>query len=73
MALKSLTPEEQAEHLRTIARDAQRLRDLAHLADADMTAFLLENVLHEARAELGKRGLPTRDGTAGGSSVVKLK
>lgn len=61
MKLRSLTPEEQAEHLRTIAHEVQRLRDLAKLADADMTAFLLENVLHEARAELGKRGLPTDD------------
>lgn len=59
--LKPLTPEEQADHLRSIAHEAQRLRDLARLAGADMTAFLLENVLHEARAELGKRGMPTDD------------
>lgn len=71
--LKPLTPEEQAAHLRTIAHEAQRLRDLAHLADASMTAFLLENLLHEVRAELGKRGMPTRDEVSRGADVVKLK
>jgi len=56
--LKPLTAEEKAAHLRTIAHEAARLRDLAKLADAGLLAFLLENVLHDARAELGARGFP---------------
>lgn len=56
---KPLTPEEQAAALREIAAEALRLRDAAERVDAGMLAFLLENVLHEARAELGTRGFPT--------------
>ena len=56
--LKPLTAEEKAAHLRAIAHEAARLRDLAKLADAGMLAFLLENVLHDARAEPGARGFP---------------
>ena len=56
--LKPLTAEEKAAHLRTIAREAAHLRDLAKLAEAGMLAFLLEGVLHDARAELGARGFP---------------
>ena len=61
MPLKPFTSEEKAAHLRTIAHEAARLRDLAKLADAGLLAFLLENVLHDARAELGARGFPTEE------------
>ena len=71
--MKQLSPEEQAAALREIASEAQRLRIKAANAGAGMLAFLLENVLHEARAELGARGLPVEPEPPGENVVVKLR
>ena len=71
---KPLTPHEQAAVLREIASEAMRLRIKATNAGADMLAFQLELVLHEARAELGKRGLPVApEPPQDGNVVVKLQ
>lgn len=70
-----MTSDERADALREIASEAQRLRIKATNAGADMLAYLLENVLHEARAELGKRGVAIESGppAADGDKVVKLR
>jgi hypothetical protein len=69
-----LTPEEQSAALREIATETLRLRDAAKRADADMVAFQLELVLHETRAELGKRGLPMEPGPPpDGANIVRLR
>ena len=52
MPQRPMTDTEKAEALRTIIADGERLRELAAKADAGMLAFLLENVLHEARVLL---------------------
>jgi hypothetical protein len=59
--------------LRTIAIEAQRLRTLAHNAKADMLAYLLENVVHEARAELVKTGASPEPEPPQGGNVVRLR
>ena len=44
------------EALERIIRDSQHMRDLAAAAREDFLAYLLENVLHEARAALMAAG-----------------
>jgi hypothetical protein len=60
--------------LRRIADTAQGLRLEAANAWFGMLGYLLEQVLHEVRAELGKRGLPLETPPpTDGSNVVKLR
>jgi hypothetical protein len=68
-----MTDDERADALREIVSEAQRLRIKASHAGADMLAYLLENVLHEARAELGKRGYPLEPDPPQGGNVVRLR
>ena len=44
--------DQKREALTTIIRNSERSRDLARASGGDFLAFLLEGVLHEARAEL---------------------
>lgn len=68
---------EQQEALATIIRDSERLRNIAKQSDHDFLAFLLENVLHEARATLiGNGQEPPASSPVGvlpSSSVVPLR
>ncbi len=59
--------------LRRIAETAQGLRLEASNAGLGMVGYLLEQVLHEARAELSARGLPLETPPGYGSNVVKLR
>jgi hypothetical protein len=68
-----MTDDERNDALRTIAVEAQRLRTLAGNAGADMLAYLLENVLHEARAELAKTGASLEPEPPQGGNVVRLR
>jgi len=45
-------PTARREALEQIIRDSQHMRDLAAAAREDFLAYLLENVLHEARSTL---------------------
>lgn len=58
--------------LATIIRESQRLRDLAKANGDDFLAYLLENVLHEARSTLLGAGqeLPKDKPDAGSAPVV---
>ena len=69
-----MTDDKVADALREIVAEAQHLRVMATNSGAGMVAFLLENVLHEARAELGRRGLPLEpEGGKAGNNVVPLR
>ena len=70
--LKPLTTEEQAAALRTFAAEAIRLRDMAKRANADMLAFLCEQLVHEARAELAARDISPEPEPPEGENIVKL-
>lgn len=60
--------------LRRIADTAQGLRLEAANAGLGMIGFLLEQVVHDARAELGRRGLPLETPPPkDGSNVIKLR
>jgi hypothetical protein len=58
--------------LRRIADTTQGLRLEAMNAGFGMLGYLLEMALHEARAEMGRRGLPLEKPPADGN-VVKLR
>jgi hypothetical protein len=74
MLLAALSDTEKAEEIRTVIAEVLRLRDCATRAEADMLAFLLENVLHEARAELAARGYPPElNGPSPEGNVLKLR
>jgi hypothetical protein len=68
-----MTDDERAAALREIASEAQRLRIKATNVRADMLAYLLENVLHEARAELAKTGASLEPEPPQGGNVVRLR
>ena len=58
--------------LATIIRESQKMRDLAAANGDDFLAYLLENVLHEARSTLLGAGqeLPKDEPDAADSPVV---
>lgn len=69
-----MTEDEKVDALRTIIAESERLRTLAQREGFDMLAFQLELVLHEARAEIGKRGLPLEpEPPPEGGKVIRLK
>ena len=65
---------EKREALNTIILESERLRNLGKGSDNDFLAFLLENVLHEARATLiGEGQEPPALSLSGGSTIVPLR
>ena len=71
---KRMTDPEKREALDTIILESERLRNLAKGIDEGFLAFLLENVLHEARATLiGGGHEPPTSSPSGGSTVVPLR
>jgi hypothetical protein len=62
----------QREALQTIIRESERMRNIAKAHGNDYLAFLLEQVLHEARATLVGAGedVPT---VPDGATIVEFK
>ena len=52
MARRMIDAQERWQGLAVIIRESQKMRDLAAANGDDFLAFLLENVLHEARSTL---------------------
>ena len=71
--LTELTDVEKAAELQIVHHEALRLRDCAKRADADMLAFLLENVVHECRAEMATRGIEPEKPVPDGGNVLKFR
>jgi len=62
MLRRPLTDQERASTLSKIAEGAEKLRDLARLADQGFLAFLLENVIEEARSARAESLTQTSEG-----------
>ncbi|MEX0853892.1 MAG: hypothetical protein WD036_11510 [Bauldia sp.] len=56
LAMKATKDAERREALETIIRESERLRNLAKASGEGFLAYLLETVLHEARATLIGQG-----------------
>ena len=72
MARRMIDEQKRWQALATIIWGSQKLRDLAAANGDDFLAFLLENVLHEARSTLIGAGqeLPKDEPDAGNAPVV---